>query len=772
MSEQIVYISVRALVEYAYLGGSIEAGFQSGAPLTEGTKAHRVIQHTYKETDRKEVYVQGEIPYGGLVFQLDGRCDGLLGGEDGTYTIDEIKSTSRDLELIGEDTHPVHWAQALCYAYLYAQAEQLGHMRVRLTYIHRKTEEQKRFERSAGFEELESFVRGLVETYAPYAVLQTDHARRRDRSIKELAFPFESYRQGQRNFAAAVYKSIADKKRLFARAPTGTGKTISTLFPSVKAIGEGLLQRFFYVTAKTTTRTAAEEAFAFMRSKGLHMRCVTLTAKEKICFKEETICHKDHCEYADGYYDRIQGAILDLLSEQNAITREVIETYARKHRVCPFEYSLDAAYAADAVICDYNYVYDPRIALKRLFEEQRRRTAVLVDEAHNLVDRGREMYSAALTKAPFLELKRLAKGLSPALHDAAKAVNNAFIQLRKEHAEQKHAVFQEAPILLLPLLESFAGIAEAELAGPSSAELRPLLTDTYYAVQSFIRTFGYYDEKYITYALFERSDVTVKLFCLDPSGLLRQMGKGYRSHVSFSATLAPLAYYRDMLGGDADDYTMAIPSPFHKEQLDVLLLPLSTRYRDRERSYAPIANLLHRVTRERAGNYLVFFPSYEYMNEVVARFAEREPAGPVLVQSGGMSEEERDAFLGAFREDAELPTTGFAVMGGVFSEGIDLTGDRLTGVVIVGVGLPQLGLERDLIKRYFDETGKSGFDYAYKFPGMNKVLQAGGRLIRTETDRGTLVLVDDRFLQPGYRVMLPDEWKPVQLVGEDGRDRR
>ncbi|PYI52511.1 ATP-dependent DNA helicase [Paenibacillus flagellatus] len=763
-------ISVRALAEYAHRSGSIEAGFRTAAALVEGTKAHRAVQETYRETDRKEVYVSGEVEHEGIVFRIDGRCDGLLADEDGAIaTVDEIKSTAGDWSAAESEGAPVHWAQAQCYAYLYARAEGLPGMRVRLTYVHRTSGEQRRFERSYALAELEAIVRELVRTYAPFAAVQIRHAKLRDASAKALSFPYADYRQGQRRFAGAVYTAIAERKRLFARAPTGTGKTISTLFPAVKAIGEGVLQRFFYLTAKTTTRAAAEDAFSLMESKGLHLRRVTITAKEAICFKEETRCDKAYCEYADGYYDRINGALLDLLGSEIAITREIAEAYARKHRVCPFEMSLDAAYAADAIVCDYNYVFDPRVSLKRLFEEQKRHAAVLVDEAHNLVDRGRDMFSAELTKAPFVELKRFAKGRNRTLYEAVKAVNDWLIALRKGQGDERVFTSAEAPAELVGLLETFAEEAGRELARSPADETTKLLTDVYYAAQNMIRTSGYYDERFVTYAEFARNDVRLKLFCLDPSMLLRQAVKGYRSLVAFSATLSPLGYYRDMLGGEADDYTMSIPSPFGKEQLEVYVLPLSTRYADRGRSVAPIAAMLHELMGKRPGNTLVFFPSYEYMNAVYEAYEEKPSDVRTLVQRSGMAEEERSAFLEAFREEGEQPVIGFAVMGGVFSEGIDLTGNRLTGVVVVGVGLPQVGLERELIKRQADETGRNGFDYAYRYPGMNKVMQAGGRLIRTESDRGTLVLVDDRFVQPGYRMLLPDEWRSgtvCRTIGE------
>ncbi|GAA3410451.1 ATP-dependent DNA helicase [Paenibacillus hodogayensis] len=791
---EIVEIAVRPLVEHVYRSGHIESGFRTGEALTEGAKAHRAIQRNYGEADRMEVYVQGELALGEILYRIDGRCDGLLFGTQteeseagrepeareavrelvagdappaAAVILEEIKSTGGSLEPIGEQTYPVHWAQAKCYAYLYAKAESLNSIRVRLTYVQRTTEEIKRFERTYSFQELERFVLEVLEAYDPYARQQLAHAGRREQSIKALAFPFSGYRQGQRKLAGAAYKSMVDKKRLFARAPTGTGKTISTLFPAVKAIGEGVLRRFFYITAKTTTRTAAEETLGLMRGQGLCLRSVTLTAKEKVCFQEEVRCDKEACPFADGYYDRINGALADLWSAETAVTREVVEAYARKHRVCPFEFSLDAAYAADAVICDYNYVYDPRISLKRLLEEQKRQTAILADEAHNLVDRAREMYSAVLAKAPFLELKRQTREANPALYAAVKAINDAFIALRKATGMTggDAIILERAPESLPPLLEAFVVQAEAELTRAGETSYRLVLTDAYYAAQAYIRVAGYFNERYAVYAELERSDVRVKLLCVDPSEMLRQAGKGYRSQLFFSATLTPLSYYRDTLGGDGEDYAMAIPSPFRKEQLDVLLLPVSTRYRDRERSKTPIAAMLRRVIAERPGNMLVFFPSYEYMNAVYEQFAETPwNGGDVRVQQSGMTEDERDSFLAAFREDAERPLLAFAVMGGVFAEGIDLTGNRLTGVVVVGVGLPQFGGERDVIRRYYDEAGKNGFDYAYKFPGMNKVLQAGGRLIRTEQDHGILVLADDRFAWPDYEALLPEEWKPVTVM--------
>ncbi|WP_411552455.1 ATP-dependent DNA helicase [Paenibacillus lautus] len=758
-----IQISVRPLVEYVFRSGSITSGFRTATSLTEGTRAHQQVQRDYGENDQKEVQLEAEIPYEDLLFVVEGRCDGLI-QEDERIMIDEIKSTSGDLGEITEHTYPVHWAQAKMYAYMYAKLHEIPTMAVRLTYFQVPSGERKQFVQEWSFAQLESFVLEVVAAYAPYANLLREHGERRDRSIRELKFPFPSYREGQRKLAGAVYKSIGEGRRLFAKAPTGIGKTISTLFPSVKAIGEGLLSRIFYLTAKTITRTTAEEAMARMERQGLCMHTVTLTAKDKICFSEAEGCSQMGCAFSEGYYDRINDAILDLLSNETLITRPVVEEYARKHTVCPFEFSLDAAYAADAVICDYNYVFDPRVSFKRMPEDVKKRSVLLIDEAHNLVDRARGMFSAELNKSAFLELQRAYKESNPGLYNTAKRVNNRFKVLRKVSEEEERIVGSQQPEMMVELLEDFSLQAEAELMTGKSGEEADALLECYFAVQGYLRISKLYDDRFVTYAEMSGSEVFLKLFCLDPSYLLQQAGKNYRSSVFFSATLMPLGYYRDMLGAEEEDYSLSIPSPFSSEQLDVRIMPLSTRFKDRERNSEAIVRMLSALVQEKPVNTLIFLPSYPYMQDIHEAFARMNPEARTLLQGHGMSEEEREAFLNAFQADAEDPLIGFAVMGGIFSEGIDLKGERLSSVVVIGVGLPQLSFENDIIKDYFDRTGKRGYDYAYVYPGMNKVLQAGGRLIRSEQDSGTLTLVDDRFLNRQYGMLLPEEWRHYRRI--------
>ncbi|NRD79632.1 ATP-dependent DNA helicase [Bacillus sp. BRMEA1] len=752
-------ISVRNLVEYVFRSGSIDSRFRPQNSLNDGTKAHQKIQKTYHEGDQKEVYLKAEIQFKEIMFIIDGRCDGLL-FRDGETVIDEIKSFSHPLEFVEKDGHPVHWAQAKMYAYLVASDQRLEKISVQLTYVQLETEEKRMMKKTFHFKQLEVFAFEVLEQYTPYAMLLLEHQKKRNESSKELVFPFPSYRKGQRKLAGAVYKSFAEEKNLFMKAPTGIGKTISTLFPAVKAMGEGIINRVFYLTSKTITRTTAEEAFSQMRSWGLCLNSLTITAKEKVCFKEETVCQKEYCEYANGYYDRINEAIIDILKNEKGITREIIETYARKHRVCPFEYSIDLAYMSDAVICDYNYVFDPRVSLKRILEEQKKSSALLIDEAHNLVDRGREMFSASLNKKMFLQVKKEFKGLNKTIYNSANHINSQFNALKKKLGEKREDTLEQLDDIWIEILEQFSLNAESLLKNVHHLHL----LEAFYAVQNFLKIAELLDEHYVIYVENNPNNVLLKLFCMHPAKQLKQMGRGYRSKVFFSATLSPMPYYFDILGGEAEDFQFSIPSPFEARQTDVFIKPLSTRFHDRNQTVDSIVTMIQSLLESRPGNYLIFFPSYQYLVMVFEAFKKRDQQTTTIVQESAMTEVKREAFLAAFQPNQKGNLLGFAVLGGIFSEGVDLQGERLNGVVVVGVGLPQVCFERNLMKAHFEEMGRNGFDYAYIYPGMNKVLQAGGRLIRSETDFGTIVLVDDRFLHAKYHSLLPDEWKNYTIL--------
>lgn len=765
MANNEIRISVRNLVEFIFRSGDIDSQFMSNSRALEGTKAHQKVQ---KNNDYKsylpEVTLKHEISFKGFNFSVEGRADGIISDEELLF-IDEIKSTSRPLEHIDDQGSETHWAQAECYAYIYCVQNSLESIGVQLTYCQLETGEIKRLRRQLTLTELEEFFFDLLERYLVWAALTRDWVALRDASIRQLDFPFESYRKGQRELAVSVYRTIAEKKKIFVQAPTGTGKTISTLFPAVKAMGEGHVAKIFYLTAKTIVRGVAEDTLAKMKGCGLELKAVTLTAKDKICFKEKSVCNPDHCEYAKGHFDRANDALLEMLRLENSFTRPVIEEYARRHRVCPFELSLDLTLWADCVICDYNYVFDPRVYLRRLFSDAPGDYAFLIDEAHNLVDRARDMFSAELSKKPILELKKKFQGKEPGIAKALNKLNSFMVSMRKLAEVDGHFVQEGEPKDIYPLLMKFMSESEEWLAKNEESELHEGLLELYFGALGFMRTAEFYDERYITCVDNSMNETRLKLFCLDPSHLLSEAQKRGISSVLFSATLTPMDYYTEILGGGEGSYRLSLPSPFDVKNRELLIADnISTKFRNRERTYASVAESIRAFIGQKRGNYIAYFPSYRYMNEVHSLFSDRNPGIRTLVQSSGMTEEDRDSFLSEFHRENAGGLLGFCVLGGVFSEGVDLKHDELIGAVIVGVGLPQVCFERDVIKDYFNKKNGQGYDYSYVYPGMNKVLQAAGRVIRTETDRGAILLIDERFGSRSYQQLFPGNWFPHRRV--------
>lgn len=754
-------VSVRDLVEFVLRSGDLVWTTNGHSRTTEGIKAHQFIQKGYGKEYQPEVRLSYSFEQDGMNIEIHGRADGIIQRDTG-ICIDEIKSTTRDLDLLDEMFSEVHWAQVKCYAFIYASQTELAAIDVQLTYYHLDHGETRVYTHSYTFEELKNFFIELVENYLQWAKSLQVWKENRDISIHNLVFPYPFYRAGQRELVIATYKTIEQGKKLFVQAPTGIGKTMATLFPALKALSNGATSQIFYLTAKTITRTVAEKALCELQHQGLRIKTLTLTAKEKICFQPGDPCDPEICSYAKGYYDRVRRGIEEIFRE-DLWNRSQIEKYAQKHTICPFEFSLDLSSWADIVICDYNYVFDPRVYLRHLFLDGGE-YLFLIDEAHNLVDRAREMFSAELVKESFLEFQKEVKGSYPQLAKRMQKVNLQMGKLRRERVENFQKNF---PDTLSPSLQHFMSEVDRFLKEEKIVPWKEKLLELYFKVQGFLRTAEYYDERYITLYDESKEGFSVKLLCLDPSRLLTEAFKRGRAAILFSATLSPIEYFMKILGGEETAYKLKLNSPFPEENLCLMLhAGISTRYAKRETSYDPLAELIATVVNIKKGNYLVFFPSYDYLLQVYERFKEQNQEVRTLVQTPGMTESEREDFLDQFQEDPVESLIGFALMGGIFGEGIDLKGSRLSGAIIVSVGLPQLCLEREMIRSYFQSTLNQGFEYAYMYPGLNKVFQAVGRVIRSDEDRGVVLLVDERFGRLSYMHLFPPEWENIHNVSK------
>ncbi len=799
-----ITISVRGLVEFLLRSGDIDNRIHQAPAdaMQEGGRIHRMIQKSMGPDYHAEVplkYVHSTEKYD-LV--IEGRADGILDkyiDDDNAYDaqesfieaakpaplIDEIKGTYRDLKKMKEAV-PVHLAQAKCYAAIYSRDKHCPSINVRMSYCNIDTEDMKYFDYSYSYEEITKWFDELISGYIRWSDFEYDWSVLRTASIKSVQFPFP-YRDGQKDLAAAVYRTIIHGKKLFLEAPTGTGKTITTVFPTVKAIGEGKISKLFYLTAKTITRTVAEDSFNTLRdSQSLRFKTVTITARDKICFidEQERNCNPEACPYAKGHYDRINDAIFELLTSEDSFDREKIIEYARKHQVCPFEMSLDMSLWADGVIGDYNYVFDPFVYLRRFFAEGKQKDYVfLVDETHNLLDRGRDMYSAVIRKESFLELKNTIKEFHPSIAGHLEKCNKALLELKREC--DGCTVLTSIEKFINPL-NRLSGIMSEYLEDHSEGHCRQEILEFYFDVSRFLTIYDLVDDHYVMYSEFtEDGSFVVRLSCADPSRNLAECMARGRASILFSATLLPIQYYKKLLGGTDEDYEIYAKSVFDPSQLGLFIgVDVTSKYSERSpQQYANIASYINSVVRSRGGNYLIFFPSHQFLEDVLEAYEDSfyDPDDTeILVQRDYMSEEAREAFLDRFSAGNNLDLSqfihmdmeivedknvlGFCVMGGIFSEGIDLKYDSLIGVIVVGTGIPLVCNEREILREYFEKAGYDGFDYAYRFPGMNKVLQAAGRVIRTEDDRGVVALLDNRFTSQSYKALFPREWKGYKTV--------
>lgn len=903
-----ITISVRRLVEFLLRSGSIDnrTGGSGEEVMLAGSRMHRELQRAQPEGYEAEVPLRiawvfekrladgSAAPEDGLPSHkpllddveviVEGRADGIYcdhGGHSGgkgkrhpkrrgtkqekgtgenageektaVWTIDEIKTTYRRLSRMRRP-EPVHLAQAKCYAFLYAAQHDLERINVRMTYCNLYSGEIRYFYEEETREELTTWFSALMEEYRKWAEYMLLWQVRRTASIRKLAFPYP-YRKGQKELAAGVYSTISHSRKLFLEAPTGTGKTLATLYPSLKAMGQGLAEKIFYLTAKTITRTAASATLEQLRADGLLCKSVIVTARDKICPLHKPDCNPEKCPRARGHYDRVNQALFSILTKLDNYDKAAIERYAEAYQVCPYAMSLDLCQFSDVIIGDYNYLFDLNAWLRRLFPEGegRKPYVFLIDEAHNLLDRGRDMYSAALTREEVLAFQKEVADLYPALSTRLSAVNRVFRHLETEQ-EQEGTSADCRELTEIDQLSQKTGEAQEELESILAEERIALqngharrdplyrekeaihedLLAFYFNLANFNSIAATLDNHYIVYSGQHENTgyYQVRLLCVDPSERLRTCMNRGRASVLFSATLLPIQYYKGLLGGTGDDYEIYAHSVFDPEKLGLFLIrDVTSRYKERNlQQYEKLADCIHNLTGERHGNYMVFCPSYSFMNNVADCYEDKYLGGRrtelmvssgrkpstagqtaegaaqegqldftswevfsdaqdtglataeafghttlptdhtvpgseirVLRQAARMTEEQREAFLHHFRtvrNDRSL--IGFCVLGGIFGEGIDLRKDALIGAIIIGTGLPMVCTERELFRRYFDRKGENGFDYAYTYPGMNKVLQAAGRVIRTQEDVGFVALLDDRFTKPSYRALFPAEWKEIQ----------
>lgn len=765
-------ISVRSLVEFILRAGDLDNREGRGPDreaMQKGSRLHRKIQKAWKTGYQSEVALSYVCDYPEYSIKIEGRADGIFTDPGERVVIDEIKGMYRDINRM-EEPVPVHLAQAKCYAWIYAHDHGLETIGVRMTYANLDTEQTAYFDSVYSFSALDEWFTEVLEKYHAWIEFSWQWRKKRNASLQGMEFPFP-YRKGQKDVVSAVYRSILRKKQLFIQAPTGVGKTMSVLFPAIRACGEGEAEKIFYLTARTITRTVAQEAVQILRDRGLSCKAVTLTAREKLCVLDEPDCNPEICPRARGHFDRVNEAVFELLSTCDSMTREAILAQAEKWQVCPFEMMLDVSLWVDVIICDYNYVLDPRVRLKRFFSEGTDNPyVVLIDEAHNLVDRGRDMYSAMLYKEDVLAVKKLVKDRRPKLARLLERVNRKLLAYKRTC--DTYEILENLGMLPLEILQVTAEMEEY-LENEHDSAVRKEVLQLYFTLLTFQNIYELLDDNYVIYSQHDSDGrFRIKLFCVNPSANIQNCLDQVKCTAFFSATLLPVKYYRKLLSARTDDYAIYAETSFLPEQRKILIgSDISSKYTRRNHAeYQKIAGYIRTLTAARQGCYMVFFPSYKMLVNIWEVYQEQYASVPgveIVRQSPSMGERERELFLEAFQADRTDTLIGFCVMGGIFAEGIDLTGERLIGAIIVGTGLPQVSNERKILMDYYEEKGENGFDYAYRIPGMNKVQQSAGRVIRTTEDRGIIALLDERFLYRESLDMFPREWFPYQVVTKD-----
>ena len=750
-------IGIRELAEFVGRSGSITNQFTLASRALEGTQLHQKYQSMQQGDYHKEVVILTTLNLYDYEITLQGRIDGMYIDTNSVH-LEELKSTYVPLEEIEDPVSSAHYNQLMIYGYLYCLNYDLLEIDLHLVYIHVTSNEIKKLNYHYTINELKEIFMKIFDVYYKFLKYEEENTQLTLASIDQLEFPYENKREGQSKMMNAVYYTIKQKNKLFIQASTGLGKTLGVLYPSLKALKANYTNKLLYLTAKTITRNVAIETIELLEAKGLMINTVIINSKDSMCLLEKRDCNPINCPYADHYYNKVNEALYDALCHEHYFNDQIITEYALRYKICPFEFSLDLFDFCKLAILDYNYVFDPRVALVRIFNPGNENT-LLIDEAHNLVERSRDMFSAVLYYDAALKAQMIIDHKSNKLSKRIEAIIEEFRLLREKLSKEEYLILSLPPVKLIEEITYFFNEA-LEYLQEKGSEHEDFL-EFFFECSRFKAIFELYDSNYTTYVM--DGPLSIKLFCIDPTELLIEKYDQCTSSIFFSATLLPITYFYSILGGKENDKKLYFPSSFDIKKRKILIAKdVDTRYSVRNKSVNLIAQYIYRFTRMKKGNYLVLFSSYEYMNRIY-EIVEETYDLKIYKQESNMSMDSRNEFLSLFKSN-ETTQVFFGILGGLFSEGIDFKGEQLIGCIIVGVGLPQLSLERDLIKEYYQDNG---FDYSYRYPGFNKVLQGAGRVIRTEEDYGAILLLDDRYLQYSYTKMFPYEWSNCLVTDID-----
>ncbi|HEX2951910.1 MAG TPA: ATP-dependent DNA helicase [Armatimonadota bacterium] len=761
-----IELGVRDFLNMAYKTGGLSAEFTPRNRAADGISTHIAVTSKRPKGYQREVTVRHVFQWENFRLTIRGRIDGLFRGQHRTV-VEEIKSTYQPLRTLDPEKNPYHLAQLRLYQYFEYHRSCAPKVVPVLTYVNPLTLEERSFQLDWDPEVSRQFFEGLAIALLKKEKDKLAWRAQRDESIAHTTFPF-TLRAGQADLVHAVDEAINGQQDLLVEAATGIGKTMGVLYPAIKHLADSSgYSRIFFLTAKSAGMSVARDGIAVLRQQGLRLRVLYLLAKERICpfaGHERPDCGEGYCHYAEDFYEKANRVIPDLLANGDDLTPERILAVAKREAVCPFELSLELSLYCDLIVCDYNYAFDPAVYLRRFFwQGLPNDNLFLVDEAHNLISRSREMYSATLTVEDLTAIRDQYGGQAEGLATCIGELLGQFSRWCESiEIEGGQAIrLPELPSTVLTWIEGIIDSVGDILLDMSRGPRRNALLTFYFSLVRFNRVVAGLTQEYAAYVSVDRHQTRLRLYCLNPGPLLRPRIERSVTTVFFSATLSPMRYFEELLGARDGCRHLTLTSPFPQENHLYLHVPnVSTKYTAREVTKLSVAQVIADVATAKTGNYLAFFPSYAYLGAVWAQLKVAGLDVNIYTQKPNMRRKEQADFLHKVcATGGETSNLGLAVMGGLFAEAVDLPGEKLIGTIIVGPGLPGLSPEQELIREYFDEERSGeGLFYAYLVPGMIRVIQAAGRVFRTPNDRGVVVLLDDRFREEAYRELLPPDW--------------